>query len=68
MFFFLLAANDLSKIISLHLFTGIATLILNKKPVNSLNFEFLDEIKTQINQLQNDKVCGMLLTSVCYVC
>lgn len=45
-------------------FTGIATVVMNKPPVNSLNYEFLDEIKTQLNQLQNDKVRGMILTSV----
>lgn len=48
-------------------FIGIATVVLNKPPVNSLNYEFLDEIKTQLNQLQNDKAQGMILTSVCIV-
>lgn len=37
---------------------------MNKPPVNSLNLELLDEIKTQLTQLQNDKVRGMILTSV----
>lgn len=41
---------------------------MNKPPVNSLNLEFLDEIKTQLNQLQNDKARGMILTSVCVLC
>ncbi|XP_050422918.1 enoyl-CoA delta isomerase 1, mitochondrial-like [Adelges cooleyi] len=43
--------------------TGIATVALNKPPVNSLNLEFLNEFKTQIHQLQNDKARGMILTS-----
>lgn len=38
---------------------------MNKPPVNSLNLEFLDEIKTELNKLQNDKIKGMILTSVC---
>lgn len=37
---------------------------MNKPPVNSLNLELLDEIKTQLTQLKNDKVRGMILTSV----
>ncbi|XP_050537579.1 enoyl-CoA delta isomerase 1, mitochondrial-like isoform X2 [Daktulosphaira vitifoliae] len=43
--------------------TGIATVTLNKPPVNSLNLEFLEEIKNQILQLQNEKARGMILTS-----
>lgn len=42
----------------------MATVSLNKPPVNSLNLEFLDEIKTQLNKLQNDNARGMILTSV----
>lgn len=38
---------------------------MNKPPVNSLNLELLDEMKTELNKLQNDKVRGMILTSVC---
>lgn len=38
---------------------------MNKPPVNSLNLEFLDEIKTELIKLQNDKARGMILTSVC---
>lgn len=44
--------------------TGIATLVMNKPPVNSLNLEFLDEIKTQLANFQNDKIRGLMLTSV----
>lgn len=58
---------DSSSYINLLFFIGIATVVLNKPPVNSLNYEFLDEIKTQLNQLRNDKARGMILTSVCIV-
>jgi len=47
------------------IFIGIATVTMNKPPVNSLNLEFLDEINTQLNKLQKDKIRGMILTSVC---
>lgn len=40
-------------------------MVMNKPPVNSLNLEFLDEIKIQLNKLKNDKIRGMILTSVC---
>lgn len=43
--------------------SGIATVTLNKPPVNSLNFEFLDEINTHLNKLQKDQIRGMILTS-----
>lgn len=38
---------------------------MNKPPVNSLNYEFLNEIKTELTKLQNDKIRGLILTSVC---
>lgn len=37
---------------------------MKKSPVNSLNLEFLDEIKTELDKLEKDKVRGMILTSV----
>jgi len=37
---------------------------MNKSPVNSLNLEFLDEIKTELYKLEKDNVRGMILTSV----
>ncbi|XP_015363911.1 PREDICTED: enoyl-CoA delta isomerase 1, mitochondrial-like [Diuraphis noxia] len=43
--------------------SGIATVTMNKPPVNSLNLEFLDAINTQLNKLQKDKIRGMILTS-----
>jgi enoyl-CoA hydratase/carnithine racemase len=49
------------------MYTGIATVTMNKSPVNSLNLEFLDEIKTELNKLEKDKVKGMMLTSVCII-
>lgn len=45
--------------------TGVAIMEMNKTPVNSLNYEFLDEIKSELTKLQNDKIRGLLLTSVC---
>lgn len=44
--------------------SGIATVMMNKPPVNSLNLEFLDDLKNQLIKLQNDKIRGMVLTSV----
>jgi len=43
--------------------SGIATMTMNKSPVNSLNLEFLDEIKTHLNKFEKDNVRGMILTS-----
>lgn len=40
---------------------------MNKSPVNSLNLEFLDEIKTHLNKFEKDNVRGMILTSVCII-
>lgn len=41
--------------------------MMNKPPVNAINYEFLDEIKTTLTQLQNDKARGMIWTSVCII-
>lgn len=43
---------------------GIATLVMSKSPVNSLNLEFVEEIKSQLTKFKNDKIRGMILTSV----
>ena len=41
---------------------------LNKKPVNSLNLEFLDEIVSTIDSIEKDEGCrGVILTSVCVI-
>lgn len=45
--------------------TGIATLSLNRPPVNSLNLELLQNLKETINSLEDNKCLGLILTSVC---
>jgi len=45
-------------------FAGIATVIMNKPPVNCISLELLDEINSEINKLQKDNIRGMILTSV----
>ncbi|KAF0751752.1 enoyl-CoA delta isomerase 1, mitochondrial-like [Aphis craccivora] len=44
--------------------TGIATVIINKPPVNCISLELLNKINTEINKLQKDNIRGMILTSV----
>ena len=44
-------------------FSGIATMKLNKKPVNSLNLEFLTEICINLEKLESTAK-GIILTSV----
>lgn len=44
--------------------TGFATLTLNKAPVNSLNLELLSAMSKTLDDLQNNKSRGMILTSV----
>jgi len=49
---------------SLNESTGIATLQLCKKPVNSLNLEFLTELYISLEKLENDSNCrALILTS-----
>lgn len=43
--------------------TGIATVTLNRPPVNSLNLELLQAISQTLDDLQNNKSRGMILTS-----
>ena len=46
---------------------GIATMKLNRPPVNSLNLEFLTYILITLEKLENNKQCrGLILTSVSY--
>ena len=46
----------------------VATIELNRKPVNSFSLEFLEEINTNLEMLENDKEChGLIITSVCLV-
>jgi len=42
---------------------GLATVSLNKHPANSLNLEFLKEIVTTLDQVENDGCRGVVLTS-----
>jgi Delta3-Delta2-enoyl-CoA isomerase len=43
--------------------TGYATVTLNRPPVNSLNLELLSELNTTLDDLQNNRSRGMILTS-----
>ncbi|KAM7346131.1 enoyl-CoA delta isomerase 1, mitochondrial-like [Cochliomyia hominivorax] len=43
--------------------TGIATLSLNRPPVNALNFELLEAFKEAIKSIENNKYKGLILTS-----
>jgi len=44
--------------------TGVATMRLNRRPVNSLNLEFLTEINMRLDRLHLDSACrGLILTS-----
>ncbi|KAJ7340272.1 hypothetical protein OS493_003004 [Desmophyllum pertusum] len=43
---------------------NIAILQLNRKPVNSFSMEFLEEINTNLDELENDQDCqGLIITS-----
>lgn len=44
--------------------TGYATVTLNRPPVNSLSLELLRAISQTLDDLQNNKSRGMILTSV----
>lgn len=43
---------------------GIATMTMNKLPVNSLSCDLLDALKTSLDLLEKEKVKGMILASV----
>ena len=46
---------------------SIAVLELNRKPVNSFSMEFLQEINSSLDELENDQDCqGLIITSVCH--
>lgn len=44
--------------------TGIATLELNRPPINSLNTALLTDIVTALDELTKNRSKGMILTSV----
>ncbi|XP_016927014.3 enoyl-CoA delta isomerase 1, mitochondrial [Drosophila suzukii] len=43
--------------------TGIATLTMNRPPVNGLNLELLQDLKTSIDEIEGNKSRGLILTS-----
>lgn len=45
---------------------GIATLELNRPPVNSLNTPLLQEISTALTDVGKNKSKGLILTTVCF--
>lgn len=55
---------SISKIFSV-IIQGIALMKMKRKPVNSLNLEFLQDIRNTIVTLEQNKKCkGLILTSV----
>lgn len=44
--------------------TGVATVTLNRPPVNSLNLDLLQAFSKTLDDLQNNRSKGMILTSV----
>lgn len=44
--------------------TGVATVTLNRPPVNSLNLELLTEFSKTLDELTKNNSRGMILTSV----
>lgn len=44
--------------------TGYATVTLNRPPVNSLNYDLLSSLSATLDQLNQNKTRGMILTSV----
>ncbi|XP_014248275.1 enoyl-CoA delta isomerase 1, mitochondrial isoform X1 [Cimex lectularius] len=43
--------------------TGVATVSMNRPPVNSLNYDLLETLYKTFSQLETDKCRGMILTS-----
>lgn len=57
------ATSDLVKV-EVNDKTGVALVTLNRGPVNGLNLELLSSIKKVIDNLEDNKCRGMILTSV----
>ncbi|XP_078347719.1 enoyl-CoA delta isomerase 1, mitochondrial-like isoform X2 [Oculina patagonica] len=54
----------MSSLINIEKQGSIAILELNRKPVNSFSMEFLQEINTKLDELENDQECqGLIVTS-----
>ncbi|TMW45737.1 hypothetical protein DOY81_009187 [Sarcophaga bullata] len=43
--------------------SGVATLTMNRPPVNGLNYELLRDIKESIDEIESNKCRGLILTS-----
>ena len=48
--------------------TGIATVLMSRPPVNSLNLELVSELTNTMVQIEKDKGKGMIISSVSYLC
>lgn len=46
--------------------TGIATVTMNRPPVNSFNLELLRDFHESIKQVESNKSRGLILTSVSF--
>lgn len=44
--------------------TGIATLTMNRPPINALNVELLQDLHKSIQDIESNKSRGLILTSV----
>jgi hypothetical protein len=50
---------------SISLLEGVATLKMGRLPVNSLNYEFLTDLRQELEKLDEDKDCkAVIITSV----
>jgi len=45
--------------------TGVATVTLNRKPVNGLSLELFEALSNTLDDLENNKTRGAILTSAC---
>lgn len=45
--------------------TSIALVTTNRKPVNGLNMDTFKELSTTLDDLENNKIRGAILTSFC---
>lgn len=46
--------------------TGIATVTLNRSPVNSLSLELITDLSETLDEVHNNRSKGMILTSVSF--
>ena len=58
-----------SSLVSVNIKDEVAVMKLDRKPVNSFSLEFLEEINTSLEALeQNNDVRGLILSSVSVIC